>query len=103
MFFAPSVVALVASILPLAAALAVPSGYTSVTVADLSPLAATSNFLIASERFGTELNIGYNVTGNGNAVILYTAQAAQATNQQVECVQYRVHTPLTCLHLVDSK
>ncbi|KAJ7864989.1 hypothetical protein B0H14DRAFT_2734976 [Mycena olivaceomarginata] len=83
MFFAPSAaVALIASILPLSAALAVPTGYTSVTTANISSLAVTSRFVIASAQFGTELNIGYADTGNGNAVILYAAEAAQATNQQ---------------------
>ncbi|KAJ7876412.1 hypothetical protein B0H13DRAFT_2347633 [Mycena leptocephala] len=83
MFFAPSAaVALIASILPLAAALAVPNGYTSVTTANVSSLAATSRFVIASAQFGTELNIGYSNTSNGNAVILYGAGAAQSTNQQ---------------------
>ncbi|KAJ7248704.1 hypothetical protein C8J57DRAFT_1240122 [Mycena rebaudengoi] len=82
MFFAPILVALVASILPIASAIAVPTGYKSVIAANLSSLAATSNFVIASAKFGTELNVGYAVTGNGNAVILYTASTAQATNQQ---------------------
>ncbi|KAJ7145572.1 hypothetical protein C8R44DRAFT_863447 [Mycena epipterygia] len=82
MFFASSLVALVASILPLASALAVPKGYKNVTTADISSLAATSNFVIASQQFGTELNVGYASTGDGSAVILYTAQTADATNQQ---------------------
>ncbi|KAJ7461395.1 hypothetical protein B0H11DRAFT_2056987 [Mycena galericulata] len=82
MFFAPCLIALVVSILPLASALSVPSGYKNVTTDDLSSLAATSNFIISSAKFGTQLNIGYAVTGNGNAVILYTAETADAINQQ---------------------
>ncbi|KAJ7900877.1 hypothetical protein B0H13DRAFT_1883176 [Mycena leptocephala] len=82
MFFTPKLLAVAASILPLAYALAVPSGYTSVATANLSALAATSNFLIASERFGTELNIAYGLTGDGETVILYGTVAAQANNQQ---------------------
>ncbi|KAJ7027326.1 hypothetical protein C8F04DRAFT_1399526 [Mycena alexandri] len=76
-------VAFAASILPLATSLTVATGYKSVTTTDdLSSLATTSNFLIASKQFGTELNVGYNVTGDGNAVILYTPSANKATNQQ---------------------
>ncbi|KAJ7235722.1 hypothetical protein B0H12DRAFT_1075994 [Mycena haematopus] len=81
MFF-PSVVAFVVSIFPFASGLAVRPGFTSVTTAKLSSLAATSKFVFASKQFGTELNVGYNATGNGAAVILYTPSGATAINQQ---------------------
>ncbi|KAF7369857.1 hypothetical protein MSAN_00614700 [Mycena sanguinolenta] len=82
MFFAPLTAALLASILPFASAIVVPHGFTSVTAADLSSLAATSKFVIASQQFGTELNVAYNATGNGAPVILYTPTTATAINQQ---------------------
>ncbi|KAJ7655981.1 hypothetical protein DFH06DRAFT_1199885 [Mycena polygramma] len=82
MFFAASLIALAGSLLPLASALAVPEGFKSVTTADLSSFAASTKFLIASEKFNTQLNIGYNVTGDGNAVILYTPTTAASPNQQ---------------------
>ncbi|KAJ7775540.1 hypothetical protein B0H16DRAFT_1684424 [Mycena metata] len=70
------------SIFPLANALTVAAGYKSVVTDNLSSLATTSKFLIASKQFGTELNIGYSVTGDGSAVILYTAETGEAPNQQ---------------------
>ncbi|KAJ6447625.1 hypothetical protein C8R45DRAFT_1047457, partial [Mycena sanguinolenta] len=79
--FAPIIVALVASISPFASAVAVPAGFTSVA-ANLSSLAATSKFVIASKQFGTQLNVAYNQTGNGAAVILYPASFAASVNQQ---------------------
>ncbi|KAF8192238.1 hypothetical protein K438DRAFT_1762237 [Mycena galopus ATCC 62051] len=82
MFFAPSLVALITSILPLVSPLILPSGYKNVTTDDLSPLAATSSFVIASQKFGTELNVGYSSTGDGSPVILYAPTTAQAINQQ---------------------
>ncbi|KAJ6494272.1 hypothetical protein C8R45DRAFT_1212323 [Mycena sanguinolenta] len=82
MFFAPVSLALAASILSFASALVVPDGFTTVTAANLSSLAATSKFVITSQQFGTQLNVGYNATGNGAAVILYTPSTATAINQQ---------------------
>ncbi|KAJ7698206.1 hypothetical protein B0H16DRAFT_1749776 [Mycena metata] len=56
MFFASISLALAASIFSFASALVVPDGFTSVTAANLSSLAATSKFVIASQLFGTQLN-----------------------------------------------
>ncbi|KAJ7648343.1 hypothetical protein DFH06DRAFT_1209992 [Mycena polygramma] len=81
MIFSTSVLALVGSLLPLAA-LALPSGFKSVTTADLSSLSTTSKFLIASEKFNTQLNIAGNRIGDGNAVIMYTPNTASSPNQQ---------------------
>ncbi|KAJ7732145.1 hypothetical protein B0H16DRAFT_1582087 [Mycena metata] len=81
-FRLPLLAALAAAMLPLATVLAVPTGFTNVATGDLSSLATTSNFVIASKQFGTELNIGSNITTEGNAVILYTPTTAGSPNQQ---------------------
>jgi hypothetical protein len=84
MFFAFGLAALVASILPLVSAVAVPSGYKNVTTDDLSSLVATSNFVIASTQFGTSLNIPGGEAGDGGAVILYANAADPGINAKVE-------------------
>ncbi|KAJ7439011.1 hypothetical protein B0H11DRAFT_2254134 [Mycena galericulata] len=75
-------VALAASILPFASTLTVPTAYKSVSTDELSSLAATSNFVIASQQFGTALNIQGAVTGDGDAVILYSNAFDGSINQQ---------------------
>ena len=72
------------SIIALASAVAIPDGYKSVTTLDsLSSLAASSNFVIASSEYGTELNIAYSLTGEGSPVVAYAEQGDVDANQQV--------------------
>ncbi|KAJ7742143.1 hypothetical protein DFH07DRAFT_943376 [Mycena maculata] len=75
-------VALAASILPFASTLTVPTGYKSISTDELSSLAATSNFVIASQQFGTALNVQGDTTGDGDAVILYSNAFDGSLNQQ---------------------
>ncbi|KAF7349105.1 hypothetical protein MVEN_01432600 [Mycena venus] len=81
--FALSLAALVASIFSIASALTLPSEYTNFTTANLSSLAATSKFAIASERFGTLLNLAFAITGDGEAVML---DGTVASNPNVQWI-----------------